>query len=75
MEYNAYMETGKVKWFNDEKGFGFITPEKGGKDIFVHRNNVENLNNNESLKDGDEVEFNIAESPKGLNAVEVYVLE
>ncbi|MBO6792900.1 MAG: cold shock domain-containing protein [Balneolaceae bacterium] len=69
------MENGKVKWFNDEKGFGFITPETGGKDIFVHRNNVENLASNESLKDGDEVEYSIAETPKGLNAVEVYVLE
>jgi len=69
------MENGKVKWFNDEKGFGFITPESGGKDIFVHRNNVENLPNNESLKDGDEVEFSTSETPKGLNAVDVYVLE
>ena len=69
------MENGKVKWFNDEKGFGFITPETGGKDIFVHRNNVENLASNESLKDGDEVEYSISETPKGLNAVEVYVLE
>jgi len=69
------MENGKVKWFNDEKGFGFITPESGGKDIFVHRNNVENLPNNESLKDGDEVEYSTSETPKGLNAVDVYVLE
>ncbi len=69
------MENGKVKWFNDEKGFGFITPETGGKDIFVHRNNVENLASNESLKDGDEVEYSLEETPKGMNAVEVYVLE
>ncbi|MCR9131187.1 MAG: cold shock domain-containing protein [bacterium] len=69
------MENGKVKWFNEEKGFGFITPETGGKDIFVHRNNVENLASNENLKDGDDVEYSIQETPKGLNAVEVYVLE
>ncbi|MCG8374818.1 MAG: cold shock domain-containing protein [Balneolales bacterium] len=69
------MEYGKVKWFNDEKGFGFITRESGGKDLFVHRNNVENLPQNEGLKDGDEVEFSVQETPKGLNAVEVYVLE
>ena len=69
------MEYGKVKWFNDEKGFGFITRESGEKDVFVHRNNVENLADNESLKDGDEVEFSVSETPKGLSAVEVYVLE
>ncbi len=69
------MENGKVKWFNDEKGFGFITRETGGKDLFVHRNNVENLASNESLRDGDEVEYSVMEGPKGLSAVEVYVLE
>ena len=69
------MEYGKVKLFNDEKGFGSITRESGGKDLFVHRNNVENLPQNEGFKDGDEVEFSVQETPKGLNAVEVYVLE
>jgi CspA family cold shock protein len=69
------MEYGKVKWFNDEKGFGFITRNEGGNDVFVHRNNVENLAHHESLKDGDDVEFAITETPKGLNATEVYVLE
>lgn len=69
------MEYGKVKWFNTEKGFGFITPDNGGKDIFVHRNNVENLGYNEGIKDGEEVEFEIAETDKGLSAEKVYILE
>jgi len=42
-------QTGKVKWFDAEKGFGFIQPDEGGKDIFVHRNNIENLGFQEGL--------------------------
>lgn len=69
------MEYGKVKWFDVQKGFGFITPENGNKDIFVHRNNIENLGFDEGIKDGEDVEFKISETDKGLNAVDVYVLE
>ncbi len=69
------MEYGKVKWFDEVKGFGFITPENGNKDVFVHRNNIENLSADESIKDGEDVEFSISETPKGLTAVEVYILE
>jgi CspA family cold shock protein len=65
------MEYGKVKWFDAEKGFGFIKPDEGGKDIFVHRNNIEGLSYNEGLNDGEEVEFDVEETPKGLSAVEV----
>ena len=69
------MEYGKVKWFDEQKGFGFIAPDNGGKDVFMHRNNIENLGYNEGIKDGEEVEFEIAETPKGLSAENVYILE
>jgi len=65
------MQYGKVKWFDAEKGFGFIEPEDGGKDIFVHRNNIENLGFQEGLNDGEEVEFDVEDTPKGLSAIEV----
>lgn len=69
------MEYGKVKWFDAQKGFGFIQPDNGEKDIFVHRNNIENLGFNEGINDGEEVEFSIEETDKGLSATEVYILE
>ena len=65
------MAKGKVKWFNLEKGFGFIVPEDGGKDVFVHRNNIEGLGWNDGLEDGEEVEFEIEKTPKGLAAMNV----
>lgn len=69
------MQYGKVKWFDAEKGFGFIEPEDGGKDVFVHRNNIENLGFEEGLRDGEEVEFSIEETPKGLSAQDVRRVE
>jgi CspA family cold shock protein len=66
-----FMEYGKVKWFDAEKGFGFIKPDEGGRDIFVHRNNIEGLGYDEGLNDGEEVEFDVEETPKGLSAIEV----
>lgn len=65
------MEYGKIKWFDTQKGFGFIQPDNGGKDIFVHRNNIENLGFEEGLDDGQEVEYSVEETPKGLSAVDV----
>ena len=59
--------TGTVKFFNESKGFGFITNDETGKDIFVH---VSNLNGVE-LRDGDQVEFEEAEGRKGMVAVNV----
>ena len=68
-------QQGKVKWFDVEKGYGFIEPEDGSKDVFVHRNNVENLDYNQGLEDGENVEFYVEETDKGLSAVEVRSLD
>lgn len=65
------MAYGKVKWFNAQKGFGFIEPADGGKDVFVHRNNVPGLGWDDGLRDGEEVEYEVEETPKGLGAVNV----
>jgi len=58
---------GKVKWFNDTKGFGFIEPADGGKDLFVHKSQVDGG----SLQEGQTVEYEVGDSPKGPNAVNV----
>lgn len=64
------MSNGTVKFFNDSKGFGFIEPDDGGKDVFVH---VNGLNGN-SITEGDKVSYETEEGKKGLNAVNVTVL-
>jgi cold shock protein len=68
-------QQGKVKWFDVQKGFGFIEPNDGGKDIFVHRNNVPNLGIQQGLEEGENVEFSVEETPKGLSAVDVNSLD
>ena len=65
------MAHGKIKWFNIEKGFGFIEPDDGSKDVFVHRNSVNGLDWDEGLQDGESVEYDIERTPKGLAAVNV----
>jgi CspA family cold shock protein len=60
---------GKVKWFNEAKGFGFITSEEGG-DIFVHYSNIQS-NGFKTLAEGQAVSFDIEEGPKGPKAVNV----
>jgi CspA family cold shock protein len=60
------MSNGTVKFFNNSKGFGFITPEEGGKDVFVHVNGLV-----DEIADGDQVSYDVEESPKGLNALNV----
>ncbi|HSJ13847.1 MAG TPA: cold-shock protein [Longimicrobiales bacterium] len=62
--------TGTVKWFNDEKGFGFITPEGGAKDCFVHHSSIQG-SGFKSLAEGDRVEFDMVEEPKGPKAQNV----
>ncbi len=62
---------GRVKWFSVDKGFGFIQPDDGSKDVFVHRNAISGLGWNEGLRDGEEVSFEVERTPKGLSAANV----
>ena len=65
------MARGRVKWFSTEKGFGFIEPQDGSKDVFVHRSQVHGLGWDEGLRDGEEVEYDVEQTPKGLSAQNV----
>ncbi len=65
------MVKGTVKWFSNQKGYGFITPENG-KDVFVHFSSVQ-MDGYKTLKEGDSVEFEINQGPKGEQAVEVKI--
>ncbi len=60
------MNEGTVKFFNESKGYGFITPNDGGKDVFVHANGLV-----DDIREGDEVSYEVEEGRKGLNAVDV----
>lgn len=62
------MSNGTVKFFNTSKGFGFITPDDGSKDVFVHQNGL-----TDEISEGDKVSYDVEESPKGLNATNVKV--
>jgi len=64
------MATGKVKWFNDSKGFAFITPDGGGKDVFVHHTAIQS-EGFRSLAEGQAVEFEVQQGPKGRQATNV----
>ena len=63
------MANGTVKWFNDAKGYGFISQE-GGEDVFVHHTAIQ-MDGFRTLKEGDRVEFDVAQGPKGLQAANV----
>jgi len=63
---NDIMNNGTVKFFNRAKGFGFITPDDGGKDVFVHQNGLI-----DEIDEGDKVSYEVEETPKGLNALKV----
>jgi CspA family cold shock protein len=68
------MATGTVKWFNDAKGYGFITPDEGGKDLFVHFSNISG-GGFKSLSENSRVEFEAREGAKGPEAVNVQPVE
>jgi CspA family cold shock protein len=61
------MPTGTVKWFNDAKGYGFITPDDGGEDLFAHFSAIQ-MGGFKTLKEGDKVSFEVTQGPKGKQA-------
>ncbi len=68
------MQTGTVKWFNDAKGFGFITPSNGGEDLFAHFKEIQGGASFKSLTEGQQVQFVSARGPKGMQATRIQPL-
>jgi CspA family cold shock protein len=68
------MSTGSVKWFNDGKGFGFITPESGGKDLFAHFSAIQG-GGHKTLRENQRVSFDVTAGPKGDQAVNIVALD
>jgi len=62
--------TGTVKWFNNDKGFGFITPDNGGEDLFAHFSSIQ-MTGFKTLKEGQKVAFEIIQGPKGQQALNI----
>jgi cold shock protein len=67
------MATGVVKWFNSEKGFGFLTQDGGGPDVFVHFSAIAG-NGYKNLNENDKVEYEVTQGPKGANAANVRLI-
>lgn len=68
------MATGTVKWFNDAKGYGFITPDGGGKDVFVHHSSID-MQGFRTLAEGERVQFELTKGQKGPQAEKVKKVE
>jgi CspA family cold shock protein len=66
------MSAGTVKWFNDSKGFGFITPDDGSKDLFAHHSSIQ-MDGYKSLKEGQKVTFDVVQGPKGPAASNIRI--
>lgn len=63
--------TGKVKWFDESKGYGFITPDDGSKDCFVHFSAIQSVDSFKTLAEGDAVQFDVVQADKGPSAENV----
>lgn len=68
------MPVGKVKWFNDKKGYGFIEQDGGGEDIFVHHTSIQ-MDGFRTLNEGEAVKFEVIQGPKGIQATNVARLD
>ncbi len=68
------MATGTVKWFSSKKGFGFIVPDDGGEDLFVHHSNID-MSGYRTLQDGQRVSYEPAQGRKGMEATKVQAVE
>lgn len=68
------MASGKVKWFNNAKGYGFILPEQGGDDLFAHYSTIQ-MDGYKTLRAGQDVQFDVEAGPKGLHAVNIRASE
>jgi len=71
---SSKMGTGSVKWFNDAKGFGFITPDNGGKDLFAHFSAIQG-DGHKSLRENQKVSFDVTTGPKGDQAANIKALD